>query len=106
MTNHVECSAPFARTDNGAIAAHNNRGLLFRNRLNGVAEVLLMIKANIRDDRDSAVPRVRRIEPTTEAHLNNRGGDLFLAKCLKDGTDKDLELRRWPDALFDLVGGV
>jgi hypothetical protein len=106
MPNDIECSASLAGPNDGTVAAHNTRGLLFRNCLTGVAEVLLMIKANIRDDRDPAVPGVRCIEPTTEAHLHNCRGDLLLAQRFEDCADEDLELGGWSDALFDLVGGV
>jgi hypothetical protein len=47
-----------------------------------------------------------RIEPPAETNLNDCRSDLLLAKCFEDGTNKDLELGGWADALFDLVGGI
>jgi hypothetical protein len=46
------------------------------------------------------------IKPSTKAHLNNCGGDLLLAERFEDAADEDLKLCCWPDALFNLVGGV
>jgi hypothetical protein len=37
MANEIKRAASFARPNDGAITAHNDRRLLFRNRLNGVA---------------------------------------------------------------------
>ena len=49
---------------------------------------------------------MRCIKPPAETNLNDRRGDLLLAKCFEDGADEDLKLRRWPDALLNLVGGI
>ena len=49
---------------------------------------------------------MRGIEPSTKPNLNDRCGDLLLAKCFEDSPDEDLKLGGWADALFDLVGGI
>jgi hypothetical protein len=49
---------------------------------------------------------MRCIKPPAETNLNDCRGDLLLAKCFEDGANKDLKLRGWADALFDLVGGI
>ncbi len=43
MANHIEGTAALSGTDHCAIAAHDDGRLLFSNRLDGVAEVLLVI---------------------------------------------------------------
>ena len=106
MANHIECAASFARTDDGTITAHDDGRLLFGDRLNGVAQVLLVIQADIRHDGNSAIPRMRGVKSSAKADLNNRGSDLFLTERFEDCADEDLKLRRWPDPLLDLVGGI
>ena len=49
---------------------------------------------------------MRRIESSAKAHLDDRRGDLLLAKCFEDRADEDFKLGGWADALFDLVGGI
>ena len=49
---------------------------------------------------------MRCIKPPAETNLNDRRGDLLLAKCFEDGADEDLKLGGWSHALFDLVGGI
>jgi hypothetical protein len=49
---------------------------------------------------------MRGVKSSAKADLNNRGGDLFLTERFKDCADEDLKLRRWPDPLLDLVGGI
>ena len=43
MANHIKRAAPFACTNHGAVTTHDDRRLLFGDRLNRVAQVLLMI---------------------------------------------------------------
>ena len=43
MANHIKRAAPFARANHGTVATHDDRRLLFGDRLNRVAQVLLMI---------------------------------------------------------------
>ena len=65
-----------------------------------------MIQSDIRHDGNSAIPRMCCIKPSAKAYLNNRGGDPFLTERFEDCADENLKLRRWPDALLDLVGGI
>jgi hypothetical protein len=106
MTNHVKGTAPLTCANHGTVAAHNDRGLLFRNFLNRVAQVLLMVQTNVGYHGNAAIPRVGRIKSPTETDLNDCGRDLFLAEGLKDCTDEDLKLCGWTNALFNLVGGI
>jgi len=43
MANHIERAASFARPNNSTVPAHDNRRLLFGDRLNGVPQILLMV---------------------------------------------------------------
>ena len=43
MANHIERTAPFARADHGTVSAYDDRRLLFGDRFNGVAKILLVI---------------------------------------------------------------
>jgi hypothetical protein len=43
MANHIKGAASFARPNHGTVAAHDDRGLLFGDRLNGVAKILLVV---------------------------------------------------------------
>jgi hypothetical protein len=43
MANHIKRATSFARPNYGTVSAHDDRRLLFGDRLNGVAKILLMI---------------------------------------------------------------
>ena len=51
------------------IALFDDRHLLARDLGDGVAEVLLVVEVDVRDDRDSEVERVGRVEPAAETDL-------------------------------------
>jgi hypothetical protein len=106
MAYHIQGTTALARANHCTISAHDDRRFLFGNRLDGVAQVLLMVQAHIRHDRNTAIPGMRRIEPAAKPNLNDRRSDLSLVQRRKDGADEDLELGRWPDARLNLVGGI
>ena len=79
MADHVQGTAALSRSDHRAIAAHDDCRLLFSDRLNGVAKVLLMIESNVGHHRNAAIPRMCGIKSAPETNLDDRRGDLLLS---------------------------
>src|SRR5437867_1760890 len=76
--NDQALTSPFAnnrqicrRTCNHRFTTFDNPGFLSRNLFDGLAEELLMIETNARNDRNVLLHDVRRIEPPAEADFEN-----------------------------------
>ena len=54
------------------VAAHDDRGLLFGDRLDRGSEPVGVVERYVRDDGHSAVPGVRGVEPAAQPNLDNR----------------------------------
>ena len=91
------------RPGHGPIATLDDRRLLTRDRRDRVAEPGHVVKGDIRDRRDAAVPRMRSVEPPAQAHLDERDVDTFLGEPAEEHGREQLELGRRPVSTLDTI---
>src|SRR5207245_11020156 len=74
-----------------AVARLDDCGLLVRDLLDGVAEILLVVEVDVGDHRDPEVQGIGRIEPSPKAHLAYQAVDPRREICERHpGTHIDL----------------
>ena len=82
----------------------DDAGLLGRDLADGVTQVVGMIQADRRDDRDGGIDDVGRVPPPTEAHLDDRDVDRGVGEGGERHRGDDFELaHRRPAGLVGLL---
>ncbi len=82
--DHAQRFAPVSCPRDCAIPTHDDRRLLTSDLLDGLAEILLVVKANVGDNGNATIPCVHRIESPAEPNLHNGAVDASGVKSVKD----------------------
>ena len=90
---------------NGDAVRFQDASLFGRDRLERRAEVLRVVERDVRDDADSQIEHVGRVQASTEAHLADQQVDAGAGEVVERSAGEDLELRRWAELGRNLING-
>ena len=88
------------------VAALEDGRLLAGDGVDRGAEVLHVVECHVGDGRDAPVPRVRGVESTTQANLDDGRVDPRPGEPEQCGTGQRLELGGWPMTSGEPVGRI
>jgi hypothetical protein len=104
--DHAQRFAPISCARDRAISTHDDRRLLTSDLFDGFAEILLMVKANVSDNRNATIPCVHRIESPAEPNLYNGAIDASGLKAVKNNAGEEFKFGDGTDARLNPVGGI
>ena len=93
-----------ARAGHGEVAALDDRGLLAGDLGDRVAQPVHVVEVHVRHDGHASIPRVGRVEPTTQPDLDEGDVGSDLREAGEDDRGQQLEFGRVAVAAGDAVG--